>query len=550
MSSDDAVLNLEILAGGPYAPKHLLEDYDAGGPALRPFYFGNPRSAEAFRRKAGEVAARFDGDGRRAMARAIRPTSQRAAERLRSVVEEGGFFITTGQQAGLFSGPLYTLYKILSAVAFAPVLERTLGVPVAPLFWIGSEDHDWAEVNHAHVLDVANRLQRIEVRQDGDTPLHSMARRRLGPGIEDALDQLSQLLPDTDFAPALLKQIRGAYRPDRTMAEAFETLVSSWLGRFDLLITDAADPHVKRLSAPLLADDLRRSVEAEAAVARQTERLEEAGYRGQVPVIAEATNVLYEDGLGRGRIQRTASGFHAHDGAVRWSAAELDAAIRKEPTSFSPNVLLRPLVESRVFPTLCYLAGPSEVAYFAQLGCLFRMHGMAAPLVVPRRGAMLVEPKVRKVLDKFDLDVTDLEPPLHEIASRLARDELPEDVTDRLGTLRRALQEGYDRLGEAARAIDPTLKGPLNSARAASFKELGHFEKKVLRQLKDKNEISLRQLEKARANLFPESAPQERVLSPVHYLARYGDRLLDALVARFAMDAPGTEPDWEGDGCA
>ncbi len=550
MSAHDTTSTLEILGGPPHGRSTLMEDYLAGADALQPFYFGSPHSLQTFRRKMEEVGARFDAAARAAMAEAIRPTSEAAASRLERVVEEGGFFVTSGQQPGLFGGPLYTLYKILSAMSLADALEARVGVPVAPLFWVGSDDHDWAEVNHTWVLDTSNAMQRIEVVQPEDTPPHSMARRRLAPGIDGAIADLSKVLPDTEFTDVVIKQIRDAYRPERSMGEAFEELIAAWLQSQDLLLVQAASPQVKRIAAPLLRDDLARSEEAEAATSRQTERLEEVGYRAQVALIAGATNVLFEDEKGRGRILRTEDGFLAHDGAVRWTREELLQAVQREPTAFSPNVQLRPLVESRVFPTICYVAGPAEISYFAQLGCLFRMHGMAMPVVYPRRGGVLVEPKVRKVLDKFGLAVGDLAPPLHEIASRFARDELPEPVARGLTDLRRGIQEGYQRLEEAVRSVDPTLKGPLNSARGSSFKELGHFEKKVLRQLKEQNEISLQQLEKARANLFPDGKPQERVLSPVHFLSRYGPGLIDTLLERFRIEDAFDQEDPGGDGCA
>lgn len=550
MRSHDTTSTLEILSGPPRGHSTLLDDYLADAPALRPFYFGNPHSEAAFRRKAEEVDARFDEASRAAMAEAIRPTSEAAAHRLDRVVKQSGFFVTSGQQPGLFGGPLYTLYKILSAMTLADALETRLGVPVAPLFWVGSDDHDWAEVNQAYALDRANTLCRIEVEQPADVAPHSLARRTLGAGVGTAIDRLAEVLPDTEFTDVLIKQIRDAYRPERPMAEAFEELIAGWLDGYDLLMVQAASPHVKRLAAPLLRDDLARSEEAEAATSRQTRRLEDGGYRPQVALVPGATNVLYEDELGRGRILRTADGFVAHDGAVRWTHDELLDAVERDPTAFSPNVQLRPLVESRVFPTVCYVAGPAEASYFAQLGCLFEMHSMAMPLVYPRRGGVLVEPKVRKVLDKFGLEVDDLEPPLHEIASRFARDELPEAVSMALSELRASIQAGYEALERAVREVDPTLRGPLNSARGASFKELGHFEKKVLRQLKEQNEISLQQLEKARSNLFPDGKPQERMLGPVHFLARYGPSLIDALLERFRVDDDFVAEDRGGSGCA
>ncbi len=541
IAGGDANLEIHLRSLGE---SRLVRDYLAGAEALRPFYNGSPWSLESYRRKCREVDRRFDAGARDAMARAITPSSERAAAKLARVVEEGGFLVTTGQQAGLFSGPLYTTYKILSTIQLAAALERALDRPVAPLFWAGTEDHDWAEVDHTYVLDTSNELCRIDVVQPPDAPPVSMAHRRLGPEIDAARAALERALPPTDFTPALLDAVASAYSQGTTMGAAFRDLLREWFAPFDLLLTDAAHPQVKALSAGLLRREVEHAAQAEAAVARQTARLEAAGYDAQVTVVSGAANILFEDEHGRDRIAREGEGWIARGGAVRWSDRELMAALEAAPERFSPNVLLRPVVESAVFPTLAYVAGPAELTYFAQLGGIFAGHHVEMPIVFPRHAAAVVEPKVRKVLHKFDLDIADLEPPLHEIASRFARDELPRDVADGLAALRRSIQEGYGALETAARQVDPTLEGPARSARASSFKELDHFEKKVLRQLKERNRISLRQIEKARANLFPDGRPQERVLNPAHFLARFGSDFLRMLADRFQVDPPGEAPDW------
>ncbi len=334
------------------------------------------------------------------------------------------------------------------------------------------------------------------------------------------------------------------------MGEAYVNLVLEWFARFDLLVVDASDPALKRISAPLLLAELEGSKESESAVREQKDRLVAAGYHAQVGVLPGATNVLYEDERGRERILRDGGGWSVHYGAVRWrDAAALREAIEEKPERFSPNVLLRPVVESAAFPTLCYLGGPAEVAYFAQIGCLFQRHGVGMPLVRLRPGATLVEHKVRKVLDKYGLEPDDLAPPLHEVATRYARGEMPAPVADAFEALRNTVDGAFGRLEEASAEIDPTLRGPLASARGRTLREVGHFEKKVLRQLKQRNEIGLRQIGKAKANLYPGGTAQERVVNVASFLATYGPRLFDELLARFAVDEDFAAEDWGGLRC-
>ena len=202
----------------------------------------------------------------------------------------------------------------------------------------------------------------------------------------------------------------------------------------------------------------------------------------------------------------------------------------------SPNVLLRPVVESEVFPTLAYVGGPGEMAYFAQLKAYFEAHGMTMPVVYPRWTATPLESKIRKVLDKFGLEVEALQRPFHEMAGEIARDEMPEEVRSSLGRLRGEIAKGVAQVQEATKTLDPTLKGPTQHVRSQAFAALDELERKVVQAVKREAEITLSQLEKAQLHLYPNGKPTERVQSPFYFLARYGGSVLDALYANFQVN--------------
>lgn len=194
------------------------------------------------------------------------------------------------------------------------------------------------------------------------------------------------------------------------------------------------------------------------------------------------------------------------------------------------------MVESVVFPTLAYVGGPGEMAYFAQLRAYFGAHGIEMPVVYPRWAVTVVEGKTRKVLKKFDVDVEALNRPFHEISSEIARDDVPEDVSAAIGKLRGAIGSGVSELQKAAASVDPTLKGPVQHLRSQAFAALGDVEKKVMQAVKRESEITLSQLEKAQLHLFPSGKPAERVQSPLYFLTRYGGSFLDDLYERFAVN--------------
>jgi bacillithiol synthase len=528
----------------------LVRDLLAGDARLAAFYAGHPLDPAAYARKAREVAKRLDPEARRRIAPAVRATTGAAAEKWERILRGDGAVVTTGQQAGLFGGPLYTVNKALSAIRLAAALEAELDMPVAPLFWVASDDHDWGEVDHAHVLDAGNALHRIELAADAAAPPVPMSERILGREVEDAVAALEAVLPSSEFATPLVDLVRSAYRPGVSMAAAFEALLAGLFAGFDLLLVDPAHEAVKRAAAPVLARELERAGAHADLLARAAERLRAAGYEPQVPISEDASNVFLHDDSGRERLVREADRWHLRRTKRVLSDEEVVALLESEPTRFSPNVLLRPVVESAIFPTLCYVGGPSEVAYFAQIGCLFHEHAIDPPVVFPRFSITLIESKVRKVLDKFEMDAAEFRRPFHELATQRVRDEMPAAVTEPLNRLRQAIRTEYELVREAAAAIDPTLRKWIDGVRNAGLGEAESVEKKVTSHLKKRSEVELEQLRKASINLFPENVPQERILNVLPFLARYGNGVLhDVARAMQVRLVPDGAAGWTGVRC-
>ena len=528
-------------------------DYDAGSDALARFYPGHPRDPRAYERKAQQVGEGFDAVARARLADMLQPVSDEARRRLDEVVTGNGFVVTTGQQAGILGGPLFTIYKALSAVALADALQERLGVAVLPVFWVASEDHDWAEIRDLHLLDTGNRLHRLELADptggDGSAPGPSMARRRLGEDVRALIEQAREILPPTDFRDALLERFGAAYAPGTSVADAFARLLADLLASTPIALIQASDPALKRASIPVLRRELEQGAAHEAVLRRRTEEFRAAGYEPQVAIAAGAENVFYESEHGRERLVRGEDGWTTRGRGLRLEREAALAELESDPARFSPNVLLRPVVESAILPTLAYVGGPAEVRYFAQTGCLFEAHGVGMPIVVPRASLTVVETKNRKVLDKLELRLADLAIPEQDLAARLMADEMPSDVGEALKRLRSAIGEGYGALAEAVKQIDPTLKGPVGSARSSAFSELGDIEKRVMRGLKAQNEIALEQIAKARVNLYPGGKPQERVLNPLQYLVRYGDAFIGQVREAIRYELDRDAPAWSGTEC-
>ena len=527
---------LRFDVGLPEAPP-LARDYLAGDPGALPFYEGWYGRLDSYRKQAREAEARFDRPGvREKAATLIRAPTADAEARLQSFVDRGGYVVTTGQQPGLFTGPLYGIYKALTAVRLAEALQDALSKPVLPVFWIASDDHDWEEMSHTHLIDTRNEVRRIEIEAPNPRSTPPVHRIRLDEELENAIDQLLQLLPDNDFREHYLELLRDSCPKGSTLSQGFRSIMERLLGSYGLLFVDAADPELKRSSLPTLERELRESREGERVLAESRAQLETKGYATQVALLAGGVNLFLEGPDGRERVHRRGDRFRLRRSGREFSQEELWDTVTGDPTILSPNVLLRPVVENALFPVLSYVAGPAEIAYYGQLKSFFRSHGIAMPVIYPRSSVTIVERKIQKVLDKFDIGIQRLATPPHQLAAEMTREETPPAVRKALDRMRGAIGGGCGQLSELVREIDPSLEGPVSRARNQSLRALESVEKKIAQSLKRKNAVALGQLKKAQDHIYPLGGPQERTLNVFHYLVRYGSGFLRQLADRIVVD--------------
>lgn len=508
-------LDIEV---SPLRGSRLVDDYRAGRPEAARFFAGHPDDLGAFRAKLDEVRRRFGRAERERAAAAVRPTSARAAERLARFVEEGGAMVTTGQQAGLFTGPLYTIHKILTAIRLAAALEEALGIIVLPVFWSASEDHDFAEANHADVVDGAAKTRRLAVAATDPRPL-PMSEMRLGADASNVSGELREVLASLGCTTDHLTEFLEPYQPGQTVAEAFRGTIERLFAGFDLLVTEASDPHVKQGSIAVLRGAVEDAAEHERLIRERTAEMEAAGYTAPVTVMPDAANVFFHGPEGRERLARDGDGWTVPEARMRFTTEEIAARMREAPSAFSPNVFLRPVVESAVFPTLAYVGGPAETAYFAQIGPLFRAYGIRPPVAYPRLSVRLVPQDVAEKARALEVTDEELRLPEHEQVAAVARRRLPAGVNERLHTLRAALVDGFGDLMDAGKEIDFNLDVALGARRNRALLEVAEAERKILAHFKKADPGIARDLPFVRNHLAPRGTPQERVLNVFPYLA-------------------------------
>lgn len=469
-------------------------------------------------------------------------------ERLEAVLRGEGCFVSTGHQPVLFLGPLYVLYKALTAIELARALEARWGRPVVPLFWIAADDHDWDEVGRTALLDVEGDLRAVELEPPEGRAARPVGPSPLGPGIETRIETLFSALPDSDFAPALADAVGEAYRPDATMTVAFAALLRSILGDRGYAWLDSDAPALKEAAGPLFREILEDPERALGAAERGARALEEAGFDPPITRLEEALPLFFDTGARRERLYVGDGGIRpGREGAPEPLAVWL-RRLEEAPGSFSPNVASRPVLESYLLPIAATVLGPGETAYWSQLPPLFEAFDVSFPVTHPRAAWLLVERHIRRLLDRFGLGPDDLSDGGDAAAAELTESSRPREVERAIGLLRGAVGEGLSDVEGAIREALPGVKAAVGKARKGLFDAIGELESVVDRETRRRLEIEIGQIRRCAEQLFPDGAPQERVSSPFYYLARYGPALVDRLAEETGVRVAATLAGSAGDG--
>ena len=530
---EGAALRVERLPfrGVPHQSRLFLE-YLEDPTALRRFY---PEAVRTHPELAGRRARVLEAHrtDRDALADALAESNKRwnasaetlaNVERLRS---KDSVAVVTGQQTGLFTGPLYTLYKALSAVKLAACLTAR-GTEAVPVFWMATEDHDWAEVRAAQVIACDGRLASVGV-PDG---LHKEGRQvggvALDGSVEGATKRLFELLPSSEFLPDLEALVRDAYAPGRLYGEAFARMLAGLTGRYGLVLLDPTDAALKRLAAPLYAEAARLGAEIAAATDARSRELVREGYHAQVHTSPESFPLfLIEDGARRA-LARTKNGRYRAKGTNKdWTADELAALALAEPERFSPNVTLRAVVQDYLLPTVAYFGGAAEVAYFAQTAESYRVLNRPATPVLHRASVTVVERRTGRTLERYGLKLEDFFGGLDPVIARVVEGHLGAEVAGAFDETDAAVARALDELQAGLRGFDPTLADALDGGRRKITHQLEGLRARFHRAQMRQDRAVLRQLERAATALYPEKGLQERQVNVTSLLARHGRYLVE-----------------------
>jgi len=477
----------------------------------------------------GPAAARIDPDPTRTCRipqEAFLRVTTPGRERLERVIAGDGFVVSTGQQPQLFGGPLYVLYKALTAIQAASAIEERSGQPCLAVFWVAADDHDWKEVASVGLLNEEERLHRVAV-----DPVEDRAGRAVGPSllpadIGEITREFCDLLEVRDAGRPWVDSLLDSYRAAQTFTEAFVAVVSAWLTEWPVAFVDSAHPELRRAAGPFHREVLERHESVDEALATGTACVESLGYRPQLTYLENAIPVFRDSDEGRRRLYGAGPSIRiGRDGRPR-SRAALLSDIASDPLPYSPSAALRPVLESWLLPVAATVLGPGEIAYWSQLSHTFDLLGVTMPAIRPRRSWRVLEPRIARLLEKTGVDAEDLSDGGTAAVADLVERRRPRAVEEALRRLESRLDEEFRRLEDAVGSDLPGLRSAAGKSRSAAFAGLAGFRRTLDRATRNREETAVAQLRRAASNLYPDGIPQERALSVYVYLARHGDSFL------------------------
>ena len=502
----------------------IFSDYLSYSSAIRKFYPMQPDAAHVatFAKSVKQDRARqakvADALERQNHAWGASEATVRNIQRLR----DGAFAVVTGQQVGLFGGPLLSLLKAASVLALAKQVEA-LGVQCVPVFWMASEDHDLAEVNQSLLLTHEFQLVSFKAETVG-TEGAPVASLRFAPGTETLVAQAAELLGDALAADYL----RETYVDGETFSNAYAKLYARIFGEHGLILLDPADAELHRIATPLFADAIRRAGELDDALLARNRELQAEKYHEQVKVTAESTPLFaLVDGV-RIPVHRSNGGFKV--GRETLSQKELLGRIEAAPEDFNANVLLRPVLQDYWLPTLAYIGGPAEIAYFAQVGVVYeKLLGRITP-ILSRLSASLIEARIERLLLKYDVQLPELFHGEYELRDCLAAHSLPAELNHNFDAARRAVQEAMYLVTGSLQKLDPTLVDAAGLSSSKMQYQLARLQKRAAKAELRRNEILSRHAAQIENSLYAHKTLQERVIGGLYFYAKYGPSLIGQLI--------------------
>lgn len=448
--------------------------------------------------------------------------------------------IVSGQQTGLFTGPLYTIYKALSAIRLADEM-RAKGLDVVPVFWAATEDHDFEEISVANLIGKDGEVVLSKIAAGAEFSEWPVGSIPLDYGIERVVSDLFESMPATEFTGAVRDLLSACWRPGETIGKGFCKQIGQLLGRFGLIVLDPHDPRIKNLVAPVYTNAIRNSSEINGALVARGNQLVADGLHAQVNVDDKYFPLFWHDDLGKRRALKRIDKdtLRVSGDRTEFSTDQLTKYAEKETTRLSPGVMLRSVVQDFLLPTLCYFGGAAEIAYFAQNSEVYRILDRPVTPILHRQSFTIVEAKHSRTLEKFDLNFVDLFTGLDSLRPQLVEQFIDPAIAGTFTEVEQRVNAELNRLDRELSAVDITLAENLAKRRRKILYHIGALRSKAYRAAVVRSDTANRQLSSLFDELLPFGCLQERTLNITAYLNRHGEYIIDWLYDAIDLDDNG-----------
>jgi len=434
------------------------------------------------------------------------------------LANENTFTVTTGQQIGLFGGYLYTLYKIVTTIKLAKELSEKHQKNVIPIFWIADEDHDFDEANHVSVIKNDSSVETISIKRPSD--LHQqVGREQVNADVEDQVNQFFEASGSSQFSDELKTWLSEDFNPKNTQKNAFLRFINRLFGKHGIVFFGSDTKLIKQAALPVFETAITKAVEVYDALESQSKAIESVYHRQ-----ATTDHSLLFLNCKRGRIK-----LHLEVKKFIWSieeksfsSDELLAKIETDPNLLSPNVFLRPIVQEFVLPNIAYIAGPGELAYYAQMKKMYEVFDVPMPVIIPRLSATVIEKPFQRYWGELPVQFEAYFKRIEDLEREFVAQNQPFDIENHFQSWIEASRETAKRFKDEIVHLDQTLDQSVERALHTYQNELEKLKGKVSKSVKNKDEITLQRIRKVHASLYPLNGLQERTIGFAHFLNRYG----------------------------
>jgi len=462
--------------------------------------------------------------------------SESIRENIKKLSQPDSLVVFSGQQVGMFLGPMYTVIKALTSYKLAKKLESSLNRPVVPCFWMATDDHDFDEIKTVRLLDRSGECIELSYEPANRVRDISMADVILDEKIEEFHSLINEHLIETEFSSLIKETLKKRYSRGRSVSSAFAGLFADFLGDFGIIPIDPNYPGMKKVFAPVFRQEIENHEKIFELYESRSRELIEAGYHRQVHKTEESLNLFFKYN-GRANIIYEDGKYLISDRDKFFTKNQLLEKLETEPENFSPNVYIRPAAQCFAFPTICQIVGPSEAAYYAQIRPIFRYLNVPWPVIKPRIFATIVEPHIKKIIDKLNIDFTSLYNDTEYEISRVIKENFPSEIQTKAELVRNETKRPLKELSESLKDKDPESFQVIEQSLKRMDQELNHLYKKLFTTHKKRHDTAIGQIRRAASFLFPQGIFQERTVSPVYFANKFGPHIFRRLEEKLDIDS-------------